>query len=239
MEQEILAGLKKTVLDYEIEKAESVAKDAISKGLDPIKCAEALTEAIRQIGEGFKKGDLFLADLVGASEVVKKALPPIHERRGQKTASLGKVVIGTVFGDIHSIGKDMVATLLFANGFEVADLGVNVRSDSFIDAIKKSEANILAMSALLTPTAMEQKNVIEGLRKEGIRPKLKVIVGGAPINQEFAERIGADGYGSTAAGRGNCQEPSWCTLTGRSYRTPEKTHEVTRCEGDLEEEYHP
>ena len=201
MEQEILAGLKKTVLDYEIEKAESVAKDAISRGLDPIKCAEALTEAIRQIGEGFERGDLFLADLVGASEVVKKALPPIHEeitRRGQKTASLGRVVIGTVFGDIHSIGKDMVGTLLFANGFEVTDLGVNVRSDNFIDAIKKREANILAMSALLTTTAMEQKNVIERLRKGGIRPKLRVIVGGAPINQEFADNIGADGYGSTA-----------------------------------------
>jgi len=201
VEQEILAGLKKTVLDYEIEKAESVAKDAISRGLDPIKCAEALTEAIRQIGEGFERGDLFLADLVGASEVVKKALPPIHEeitRRGQKTASLGRVVIGTVFGDIHSIGKDMVGTLLFANGFEVTDLGVNVRSDNFIDAIKKREANILAMSALLTTTAMEQKNVIERLRKGGIRPKLRVIVGGAPINQEFADNIGADGYGSTA-----------------------------------------
>lgn len=201
MEQEILAGLKKMILNYEIEKAESVAKDAISKGLDPLRCAEVLTEGIRQIGEGFEKGDLFLADLVAASEVVKKALPPIHEeitRRGQKTAALGKVVIGTVFGDIHSIGKDMVATLLFANGFEVIDLGVNVRSDNFIGAIKKSEANILAMSTLLTTTVMEQKNVIEGLRKEGIRPKLKVIVGGAPINQELADGIGADGYGSTA-----------------------------------------
>jgi 5-methyltetrahydrofolate--homocysteine methyltransferase len=91
-----------------------------------------------------------------------------------------------------------VATLLFANGFEVIDLGVNVRSDSFIDAIKKSEANVLAMSALLTTTVMEQKNMIEGLKREGIRPKVKVIVGGAPINQEFADSIGADGYGSTA-----------------------------------------
>jgi methanogenic corrinoid protein MtbC1 len=201
VEHEILAGLKKTVLDYDIEKAESIAKDAISKGLDPLKCAEALTEGIRQIGEGFEKGDLFLVDLVAGSEVVKKALPPIHEeitRRGQKTASLGKVVLGTVFGDIHSIGKDMVATLLFANGFEVIDLGVNVRSDSFIDAIKKSEANVLAISALLTTTVMEQKNVIEGLGREGIRPNVKVIVGGAPINQEFADSIGADGYGSTA-----------------------------------------
>jgi trimethylamine corrinoid protein len=201
VEREILAGLKKMVLNYEIEKAESAAKDAISKGVDPLRCAEALTEGIRQIGEGFEKGDIFLPDLVASSEVVKKALPPIQEeitRRGQKTTSLGRVVVGTVFGDIHSIGKDMVATLLFANGFEVIDLGVSVRSDNFLDAIKENEANILAMSALLTTTVMEQKNVIEGLRGEGIRPKVKVIVGGAPINQEFADSIGADGYGSTA-----------------------------------------
>jgi corrinoid protein of di/trimethylamine methyltransferase len=201
VEQEILAGLKKMVLNYEVEKAECAAKDAISKGADPLRCVEALTEGIRQIGEGFEKGDIFLPDLIASSEVVKKALLPIQEeitRRGQKTTSLGTVVVGTVFGDIHSIGKDMVATLLFANGFEVTDLGVNVRSDNFLDAIKETKANILAMSALLTTTVMEQKNVIEGLRREGIRSKLKVMVGGAPINQEFADSIGADGYGSTA-----------------------------------------
>jgi methylmalonyl-CoA mutase cobalamin-binding domain/chain len=117
---------------------------------------------------------------------------------GKKVKSLGKIVIGTVFGDIHSIGKSMVATLLFASGFEVIDLGINVRGDEFLKAVKEHNANLVAMSALLTTTMMEQKNVIEGLKKSNMRDRVKVLVGGSPINQEFADTIGADGYGATA-----------------------------------------
>ena len=120
------------------------------------------------------------------------------EAGGSSQSSLGKVVIGTVFGDIHSIGKSMVATLLYAAGFKVIDLGINVKSDDFLAAVKEHDADILAMSALLTTTAMEQKRVIEGLKEAGLRQKVKVIVGGSPINQEFADSIGADGYGATA-----------------------------------------
>ena len=144
---------------------------------------------------------MFLPDLVCASEVLKNAFPPINaaiEAKGEKQKSLGKVVIGTVFGDIHNIGKNMVSTLLYAAGFEVIDLGINVKSEDFLKAVKDNNPEVLAMSALLTTTAMEQKNVIEGLKKEGVRGKVKVIVGGSPINQEFADSIGADGYGATA-----------------------------------------
>ncbi len=201
MTSEMLDKLKKVVLDFDIDSAESIAKEALDSGVDPVDAANALTESIQIIGDKFGKGELFLPDLVCASEVLKNAFPPINaaiEARGEKQKSLGKVVIGTVFGDIHNIGKNMVATLLYAAGFEVIDLGINVKSDDFLKAIKESNPDVLAMSALLTTTAMEQKNVIEGLKKEGLRDKVKVIVGGSPINQEFADSIGADGYGATA-----------------------------------------
>ncbi|MCG2789413.1 MAG: cobalamin-dependent protein [Actinomycetia bacterium] len=193
--------LKDIVLNFDIDNAEAVAKAAINSGLDPVLAANVLTDAIRDVGDRFGKGELYLPDLVCASEVLKKAFPIINEAieaSGGSQSSFGKVVIGTVFGDIHSIGKGMVATLLYAAGFKVIDLGINVKSDDFLDAVKEHDADILAMSALLTTTAMEQKKVIEGLKSAGLRDKIKVIVGGSPINQEFADSIGADGYGATA-----------------------------------------
>lgn len=198
---EILERLKNMVLDFDIDNAEETAKEAIGKGVDPVEAANALTEGIQIVGDKFGSGELFLPDLVCASEVLKKAFPVINaeiEKRGEKAASLGKVVLGTVFGDIHNIGKDMVSTLLYAAGFEVIDLGINVKSEDFLKAVREENPDILAMSALLTTTSAEQKNVIQGLVKEGLRDKVKVIVGGSPINQEFAESIGADGYGATA-----------------------------------------
>ncbi len=201
MADQNLENLKRLVLEFETEKAEQAARTAIEEGADPVACAEALSEALRVIGDKFGTGEMFLPELVEASEVVKAALPAIIaeiERRGGTMATLGTVVIGTVFGDIHSIGKSMVATLLFAEGFKVEDLGVNVNSQDFLQAVRERKPEILAMSALLTTTSMEQKNVIEGLQKEGLRERVKVLVGGSPINQEFADRIGADAYGATA-----------------------------------------
>jgi corrinoid protein of di/trimethylamine methyltransferase len=199
--QGILDKLKNMVLDFNIDNAEQTAKEAIESGVDPIEAANALTEGIQIVGDKFGTGELFLPDLVCASEVLKKAFPIINieiEKRGEKAKSLGKVVLGTVFGDIHNIGKDMVSTLLYAAGFEVIDLGINVKSEDFLKAVREESPDILAMSALLTTTSAEQKNVIEGLIKAGLRDKVKIIVGGSPINQEFADLIGADGYGATA-----------------------------------------
>jgi trimethylamine corrinoid protein len=198
---DILKKLKAIVLEFDIDAAEETAKEAIEGGVGPIDAANALTEGIRIVGDKFGSGELFLPDLVCASEVLKKAFPVINrefEKRGQETKKLGKVVIGTVFGDIHNIGKDMVATLLYAAGFEVIDLGTNVKGEAFLEAVREKDPDILAMSALLTTTSAEQKNVIEGLKKAGLREKVKVIVGGSPVNQEFADSIGADGYGATA-----------------------------------------
>jgi trimethylamine corrinoid protein len=196
-----IEDLKRIIFEFDMDNAESVANEVIASGADPLEASRVLTEAIRKIGDDFSNGDLFLPDLACASEVLKKALPVIMqeiERQGSVHTSHGKVVIGTVFGDIHSIGKSMVSTLLFAAGFDVIDLGINVKSQDFIKAVKENDPDVLAMSALLTTTASEQKNVIEGLKKEGLRQKVKIIVGGSPINQEFADSIGADGYGATA-----------------------------------------
>ncbi|MEW5817658.1 MAG: cobalamin-dependent protein [Spirochaetota bacterium] len=201
MGSKIVEELENIVFEFDRERAEEVAGKALAEGIDPVKCAATLSDALRLIGDKFGRGEMFLPELVNASEVVKAALPIIIaeiKKQGKNVQTLGKVIIGTVFGDIHNIGKSMVATLLFAEGFEINDLGVNVKSDEFLNAVTRHNPDILAMSALLTTTSMEQKNVIEGLKKRGIREKVKVLVGGSPINQEFADRIGADGYGATA-----------------------------------------
>jgi len=196
-----LEKLKNIILEFDLDNAEAVAREALSIGIEPKDAANALTESIKIIGDKYGNGELFLPDLVCAADVMKKALSIIEveiSKKDEETNYIGRIVIGTVFGDIHSIGKGMVATLLYAAGFDVIDLGVNVKSDDFLKKVKENSPDILALSALLTTTATEQKNVIEGLKKEGLRDKVKVMIGGSPINQEFADSIGADGYGATA-----------------------------------------
>jgi len=203
MSTEVLENLKKAIVEYDSEEAANLARRAIQEKIDPIKTLAAMTAAIKQVGDGFGKGELWLPDLVGAADAMTYATPIIEEeikRRGITRESLGTVVIGTVYGDIHTIGKTMVATLLIAEGFVVNDLGINVTSERFVEGIKKYKADILAMSALMTVTAPEQRKVIETLKKEGLRDKVKIMVGGGAITQEFANSIGADGYDPTAPG---------------------------------------
>lgn len=200
---EISDNLKKAVLDYNSEAAAKWAKQAMDEGMDPIQALDALSEAIRQVGDGFGRGDLWLPDLIGASAAMQSATPIIEERiraLGGERKKLGTVVIGTVFGDIHSIGKDMISSLAMAQGFEVIDLGVDVPSNKFLEAVLEHKADILALSALLTTTAHVQKQVIEELIKANLRDKIKIAVGGGAITPEFAEKIGADGYKPTAIG---------------------------------------
>lgn len=202
----ILEKLKSTVIEYDAEGAKSWAEKAVEEHVDPIEAADALTEAIRQVGDGFGRGELFLVDLVSAAESMKNAMPIIQEeikRRDAKQETMGTVVIGTVKGDIHDIGKTMVSTLLIAEGFEVIDLGVDVSAERFIKAIKEHKPNILAMSALLTTTAPEQEKVIEALKSEDLREKVRIMIGGGSITKEFADNIGADGYDPTALGAAN------------------------------------
>ena len=203
MSIDILSRLKKAILEYDEAGAANCARKVVEEGINPVEALNAMTVAIRQVGDGFGSGELFLPDLVGAADAMSAATPILEEeisRSGASRESLGIIVIGTVYGDIHTIGKTMVATLLSAEGFQVIDLGINVTAEGFIEGVKKHNANILAMSALLTTTAPEQRKVIDHLNKEGIRDKVKVIVGGGAITQEFADSIGADGYDPTAPG---------------------------------------
>ncbi len=203
MSLEIIENLRRAVIEYDTEAATSWAERAVAEKVEPTQALGALTEAIRQVGDRFGKGELWLPDLVGAADAMQAAMPLIEaelRRTGAKRESLGTVVVGTVFGDIHSIGKAMVCTLLTAGGFEVHDLGVNIKAEEFIEAIDEYKADVLAMSALLTMTAAEQRKVIDTLKERGIREKVKVMVGGGAITADFAESIGADGYDPTAPG---------------------------------------
>lgn len=202
-EFDVLEELQKAVIEYDSAKAATLAMRVLEDKIDPIKAFDAMTEVINQVGERFKKGNAWLPDLMGAAEAMQSATPILEEelkKTGNKRESVGIVVIGTVFGDIHSIGKTMVSTLLTAGGFEVHDLGINITAKEFLNNVEESQADVLAMSALLTTTAPEQRKVINALKEKGIRQKVKVIVGGGAISDDFAEDIEADGYDPTAHG---------------------------------------
>ena len=157
--QEILENLKKAVAEYDTDGAVSWARKALEEKISPVAAIDALIAAIREIGDAFGRGELWLPDLMGAAEAMQSAMPIFEEeimKRGLKRKSLGTVVIGTVYGDIHDIGKTMVGTLLTATGFSVHDLGVNKTVEEFIDAVREYKPNILAMSALLTNTRFYQ-----------------------------------------------------------------------------------
>jgi methanogenic corrinoid protein MtbC1 len=203
MELGILGHLAESVKMYDLAGAADWARRAILEGIDPLRALDALTGAIREVGDAFGAGDCFLPELVSAAEALQAAMPIIEEelrKAGTQRISAGKVVAGTVAGDVHNIGKSMLCTLLVADGFEVIDLGIDVPAERFLQAVKDHHPDVLAMSALLTITAMEQRNVIRALQEAGIRDALQVIVGGGAISEDFAGSIGADGYDPTAPG---------------------------------------
>jgi len=198
---EIIDRLKEAILTYDRKLASQLAEKAIGEGVDPGEILNGMTEVIRKIGDDFGRGELYLPDLVGAASAMSEAISIVEieiEKSGKKVEKISTVVLGTVKGDIHDIGKTMVKTFLVAENFRVIDLGVDVSLEEFIKAIDKYNPGILALSALLTTTVTEQRKIIEALKDKGIRDKVKVIIGGAATNQEFADKIGADGYEATA-----------------------------------------
>ncbi len=163
---------------------------------------EIIGNLMKFIGSQFENEDIFLPDLIGAAGVVKTViddvLDPAIRASGSEKKTLGKIVIGTVESDVHSIGKDLVSSFLFSNGFDVYNLGVEVTADEFINKAEEVGAKIIGMSSLLTMSMDFQRQVIEELKKRGLRAKYKVIVGGAPTTEEWSEQIGADGWADDA-----------------------------------------
>jgi len=203
MSKTLFDDIKKSLVELDDVKVKELIQKALEEGVSPMEIIEkALRPAMVEIGDKFEQGEYFLAELVVAGDIFKEVMDeiivPELRKRGGEVSKLGTVVIGTVRGDLHDIGKSIVASMLSAAGFEVVDLGVDVPPEKFVEAVKKHNADIVGMSALLTTTMLEMKSVIEALKKEGIRSKVKVIVGGAPITPEFAKEIGADAYAKDA-----------------------------------------
>ena len=200
-EENILNDYIDAVVEMELEKAKKICQDAISKGINPFKIIQqGITQAVMIIGDKFEAEEYFLPELIMAGEIIKETMkilnPKIQEMGEQKL--LGKIVIGTGKGDLHDIGKNIVKTFLKAEGFEVIDLGVDVSEEQFIEAIRNEKPKILAISALVSTTMPEVKNLMRKLENSNLRDQVKVIIGGAPITQEFVDDIGADAYAHDA-----------------------------------------
>ena len=202
MKNEILEKLRISVINGDIEAAEAAAREAISIGLDPLEAIEeGLSKGIREVGDKFEKLELFLPDMIQAAEAMSRAIAILEEKISFKEYSekdRGVVIIGTVEGDIHDIGKNIVVALLKANGFKVYDLGKDVPSIKFIEKAEEVDADVIAISALLSSTMIKQEEIIKMLKDMNLRNKYMVIVGGAPVTEEWARKIGADAYGKTA-----------------------------------------
>ena len=201
MSVEIHKKLAQAVVDGESEVAEALARQALEQGLEPLDCInEGLTKGIQHVGELFADGECYLPELVMSANAMKAALSVLEPAMlgGKQREIVGKVVLGTVQGDLHEIGKNLVGIMLTANGFQVIDIGANKSVSEFIKAIKENSATIVGASALLTTTMMEQKKLIDAIKEAGLREQVKVMVGGAPVDQDYAEQIGADGYAENA-----------------------------------------
>ncbi|MGC8874056.1 MAG: corrinoid protein [Chloroflexia bacterium] len=204
MSEELFQAMAQSIVDGDIEAARRLAQQAIEQGIDPLDAInKGFVVGVNYVGDQFAKGEMFLPDLVLAGEAMKAAvaaLEPEMARRGTERKTLGKVVLGTVQGDIHEIGKTLVGTMLSASGFQVYDLGVDVSAERFVEKAREVDADIVGLSALLTTTMLRQREVIQALEAAGLRPKVKVMVGGAPVTASWAQEIGAEGFSEDAIG---------------------------------------
>ena len=202
MKEEIFNQLKEAVFFFEIDKAKELAEKIVEQGIDPVEALErGLADPLREVGDRFETGEAFITELIASAEVMEAGSEVLNKeiaRRGADKKSVGKFLIGTVEGDIHSIGKNIVATLLTASGFDVIDLGTDVPTWTFVEKVKELEPDILGLSALMTTTMIKQREIIGALQDTGLREKVKIIVGGAPVTEDWVKQIGADAAGLDA-----------------------------------------
>ena len=195
-----LTALYKAILEGDAKTARSVTEAALAEGVDPqVLVTQHMIPAMDEVGRRFECSEYFVPEMLIAARAMKAALElirPLLTERGDQP--VGRVVIGTVKGDLHDIGKNLVAAMLEEGGFEVTDLGVNVPPEKFVATVQEKNATIVALSALLTTTMPSMKTTIEAFQQAGLRDKVKVLIGGAPITQRFADEIGADGYSENA-----------------------------------------
>ncbi len=216
MTEQILSDLRDAVLYFDPDDARRLAQKALDTGVDPVVALEeGLARPLREIGDRFGTGEAFITELIAAAQAMEAGAEVLNEeiaRRGAASRKVGTFLIGTVEGDIHSIGKNIVATMLSTAGFEVIDLGTDVPTDAFVEKVRETHPDILGLSALMTTTMAKQKEVIEALREAGLRDGLKIIVGGAPVTEGWVEEIGADACGLDAV---NAVEASLKLMEGR------------------------
>lgn len=198
-EESVLRRVQNCVLNFELENVKSVVKEALEAGVRPEEIIDAMSKGMKIIGERYEEHEYFLTELIMAGETMKAGLEPLLPYIETMNAKArGVVVMGTVKGDIHDIGKNIVVAFLTSAGFRVHDLGVDVPAEKFVEKAMETRAEIVGMSTLYTPFMPHMKAVIEALKKAGIRDRVKVIVGGAPVDESYAREIGADAYGRDA-----------------------------------------
>jgi 5-methyltetrahydrofolate--homocysteine methyltransferase len=197
-----LKPLYDAILTGDVQTAKSTTEQALAGGMDPVKLVQDhMVPAMGEVGRRFECNEFFVPELLLAARAMKAALElvrPLLVAGGVQPT--GRVAIGTVKGDLHDIGKNLVAAMLEGGGFEVIDLGVNVAPEKFVAAVKDRGAQVVALSALLTTTMPAMKSTIDALKQAGVRDQVKVLVGGTPVTQKYADEIGADGYSESAAG---------------------------------------
>ena len=202
MPDDHFSAMRQSIIDGAPDSASSLARQALTTGIPPLNAIDyGYVPGMHDVGEQFARGQMFLPDMMASAEAMRAAmavLDPELKRLGTERPMAGVVVLGTTKGDIHEIGKILVGTLLAANGFRVYDLGVDVSGEKFAAKAREFKADLVGVSALLTTTMRNQKTVIEALDKDGLRPRVKIMVGGAPVTRRWAEEIGADGYAKDA-----------------------------------------